>query len=726
MSASNRSEPLVYFVSGMWCTTCAKTIQNRASKVPGVRSAEVSFPTKLLCVEVLAAGDRTQVDEALRAHIGKTGFGIRRQSPGWVRTFGGDLEREYRRTLSNVLVGTVWFLAMWSSMIAFASYLGGVTESQKYALSLASAVFGVSAIAIGIVPYAQSGWRALRSSRLVTLDFFIFLGGLVAAAYTIVNLASGRSVSYADSGAMVVAILLLVKKIETTLAKRVSSSILFEINSSKIGVRVLKSGEWVEATTPQVRKGDRVRFLSGETIAFDGSLQSARAKVNRHLLTGENIAVDLDRGAAVLAGSIAESDLELTVDAPLGERRIDRWAETALAAGSRSHPYSRLFSRIESGLAVAAFSGACGIALVQALRGRGVRDVVEAFFVGILIFCPCLFASVIPLTKQIVHLASLRMGALLNRSESLFDLTALERIYFDKTGTLEGVESTFVDLSQGAFRDLDIGGLLRELARRSRHPVLSGLLPGSAVQPDRISKVHEFAGEGAVAWTDDGVLVVGRKEFVEAYAAVESPESVTGSHYPIVAFRGVFVGQIAIKSIFDAHSRDFLRTLLEAYPEAKIEILSGDPRPGAGANLLAIDPARIVYSGDLTPEDKARAIGARSLYVGDGLNDTLAFSQATVSCRVGQRVRGFAPVDVEIRGPDLRTLIRIVRYAKRYRRVLFQTGALAIVYNLAAMILASLGMFSPLGATVSMLTSFLLLMGSALRLARNERSFSCS
>jgi P-type E1-E2 ATPase len=718
MSAPNSAEPLIYFISGMWCTTCAKTVQNRAAKVAGVRSAEVSFPSKLLRVEIDAATDANGVNQALLADISKTGFGIRKQPAGWVRTFGADLERESGRTVSNLLVGVVWFLTMWSSMIAFAGYLGDITESQKFGLSLASAAFGVSAIAIGIVPYARSGIRALRANRTITLDLFIFLGGLVASAYTLANLASGRPVSYADSGAMVVAILLLSKKIETALAKRVSTSILFQINPEKAAVRVRKSKAWVEATTSQVRKGDHLRFVAGETISFDGTVLEEGAKVNRHLLTGENLTVRLARGDAVVAGSVAEADVEIRVDAPLGERRIDRWAEIALAAGSRAHPYSRLFARIESTLAITAFSGACGIAVFRLFRGAGTREVIEAFFVGILIFCPCLFASIIPLTKQIAHLTVLRMGALLNRSEALFDLTALERIYLDKTGTLEGVESTFLAFDPAGAHD--IPGLLGELARKSGHPVLTGLHSEPFAEPERLLKVHEYAGEGAVGRTARGELVVGRKKFVQAYAEIVSPKSADDSNYPWVAFRGAFVGQIVTKSIFDAHSRDFLTAWLGIFPKTKVQILSGDPRPEAGAALLAIAPGRITYHGDLSPEHKSRAIGPKSLYVGDGLNDTLALSQATVSCRIGQRVRGFAPVDIEIRGPDLRTLIRIVRYANRYKRVLFQTGALALAYNIIAISLAARGWFSPFGAAVAMLSSFLLLLGSALRLSRYE------
>ncbi|MBS1960857.1 MAG: cation-translocating P-type ATPase [Bdellovibrionales bacterium] len=716
-------DSLVYFVSGMWCGTCAKTVETRVSSVPGVRAAGVNFPSKLLVVETAPGADAAEVDSRIEAAISDTGFAARKQAPGWVRTFQADLEAEQDRSLSNLRVAWVWFLAMWSSMIAFADYLGeGIGPAEAYRLSFASGIFGVLAISVGIVPYAKSGFRALRANGRLTLDLFIFLGGLSASVFTAMCLWTGRAVSYADSGAMIVAILLLAKKIEASLARRVSGTIVFEVNRRSAPVPTFRDGEWFEAEASQVRRGDRVRVAPGETVGFDGTLVSEVGSVNRHLVTGEDAAVGLKRGDAVLAGSIAGSPLELSVAEPLGHRKIDRWTEAALAAESRGHPYARLFAKIENGLTAGALVGALGIALLQWERGAGVRGTIESFFVGVLVFCPCLFASVLPLSKQMAHLAVFRLGAIMNRAEALFDLGELERVYLDKTGTLEAVESYFLgfDLETPAAFD----GLLSALASGSRHPILAGLAPApSSVRADpgaadfSAVEVVDVAGEGAVARSSAGdALYVGRPDFVVRRAGIPASALSGTEGYPVVAYGKRLMGRVVVKGAFDENSRAFLRSLLRVLPRAEIEILSGDPRLGAGSEFTSLDPARIRYFGNLTPEEKAARIGDRSLYVGDGLNDTLALARATVSCRVGQRILGLAPVDFEMRSPDLRAFLPVFLYARRFRSVLIQTGVLALVYNVVALGLAASGRFTPLGAAVAMLASFAVLLGSSLRL----------
>ena len=109
-------------------------------------------------------------------------------------------------------------------------------------------------------------------------------------------------------------------------------------------------------------------------------------------------------------------------------------------------------------------------------------------------------------------------------------------------------------------------------------------------------------------------------------------------------------------------------------------------------------------------------IGANAVFVGDGRNDTLALSKARVSFRLGHRISGFAPVDFELQSPNLDLILVAIQYAKKFRKVLLQTACAAAIYNAAAIALASLGFFSPLGAVISMLFSFAIMLLSVFRL----------
>jgi Cu2+-exporting ATPase len=224
-----------------------------------------------------------------------------------------------------------------------------------------------------------------------------------------------------------------------------------------------------------------------------------------------------------------------------------------------------------------------------------------------------------------------------------------------------------------------------------------------------LAEITEYPGQGVEAVAADGTrIAAGRPAFLG------EPKD---SAHTLVALGGKIAGRILVKSVYDADSLRFLEKLLRFAPRAKVEILSGDPAAEAGAAFTGLD-RRIGYSGNLSPEQKADRIGDSSAFVGDGLNDTLALAKARVGFRLGHRVLGFAPVDFHLQAPELDLILATIGYARKYRRVLIQTGCAALIYNASALALAALGKFSPLGAVLSMLASFSVMLLSVSRLAK--------
>jgi Cu2+-exporting ATPase len=702
---------MIFFISGMWCGTCSKSVASAVRGLPGVEVAEVSFSTRLLTVRALVGADPAELEPEILSRVQGLGFGIKRQSEGWLVTFQEDLRREHARAVSALRLALVGFFAMWSSMFAFAHYLGGLNPTEQWLLTRLSAGFGLPAILLGVPPFLHAGWRALAKSRLLTLDLFIGLGGLCALGASLLSLLSGGADSYLDSAGMVLFVLLLAKALEAQLSGYLSAQILSLHRQGADSVEWLSGdGTWKPLRLERARQGQQVRFQPGQTISLDGQLDSPRALINAHLISGEAGDLQLLQGAPVLAGSIARSPLQMTVREPLGQRVIDRWAESSLLSRGRPHAYSSLLRQLESGLAGAALLAAGVLGLTSWSAG-------EAFFVGVLIFCPCLFASILPLSKQLAHLALGRLGVRLYRPEALLDLGQVETVYLDKTGTLEAVESYYEP--SDATSEPRVRALLSALASRSGHPVLSGLQLPPAQFDSCAMQLDEVPGQGVQARLEHDTLLVGRPSFV-AERLGGSLSRIQGT-YPLVALNGRAVGRLITCQQFDALSLEFLRRLLTSHRQ--VHILSGDPQGElVAARYHAVD-SRLSYEGNLTPADKAQRIGERggkSLFVGDGLNDTPAMACATVSCRVGRRAPTVAPVDLEIPSGDLSVLLTVLNYSQRFLRTLKQTALLAASYNVLALLLACQGHFTPLGAVLAMFTSLTLLTLSAARLLRTD------
>src|SRR5690606_15095280 len=142
--------------------------------------------------------------------------------------------------------------------------------------------------------------------------------------------------------------------IENSVVTSITSKILFQLHPKKKAVEIFKKNQWVSADVSQVKKGELVRIFERDTIPLDGVLESETATINNHLMSGESYPVHLKNGDHIFAGAVAQSDLQLLVTAPQGERKIDAWAETALLSEDQSK-YKKLFSKTEASLVSVAF-----------------------------------------------------------------------------------------------------------------------------------------------------------------------------------------------------------------------------------------------------------------------------------------------------------------------------------------------------------------------------------
>lgn len=708
---------LIYFVSGMFCGSCARTVERGVRAVPGVVSAGLNFSHRLLRVELGTGSDPEALSHEIESAIRQGGFEAQRQSAGWLPRFLDQLRDEQSRAIPPWLLCLVFFFAMWSSTAAIAGYLGEVTSQERWLLSALSTGLGMPALLLGSAPFARAGLRSLRRAGMLTLDLFIGFGGGCAALFSLKNLAAGSSQTYVDSAAMVLTFLLGAKMAEARLARRMARGILDSIHGQDPLVRRVGPGPARSCRASQIRRQDLVVFGRGETVLFDGALLEGQATIDNHLLSGEPTDRILSQGEVISAGSIARSDLTLRVDHPMGSRLVDRWAETALTAASRSHRYGHALIKMESWLTLVALCGSVGLGILSYLRTASLDQSVEAFFIGVLIFCPCLFASILPYAKGLAHLSLARQGILCHRVDCLFDLSSVRHLVFDKTGTLETLESTLI-LRDHA-QDAKLPALLDSLRRHAPHPVLDGLSFAEGVETALPAPVAQVTpGQGVKAsWPELGeALVVGRAGFVRAIGAGNGDGPLDGGTW--VARNGHVVAEIVPSAVHQQQALEVLRRLHEERPDLSLHILSGDPRPLNGPLRELVSEGIVSYHGNLSPEQKSARVPSCSAFVGDGLNDILALARADVSIRTGARGRGFGAVDLELCRQDLEAVPHLLSTSGRFVAILGQTAMMAVVYNIIAWLLAARGMFSPLGAVCAMLSSLTLMTLSCSRLLR--------
>jgi cation transport ATPase len=275
---------LLYFVSGMFCGTCARTAESRVLALPEVRAASVSYPSKLLQVELHAGVDVEAAARAIERQISRSGFSAKRQLAGWLGSFRADLSGEQARAVPIWLLAVVFFFAMWSTTAAFAKYLGHLSLVEEWMLAAISTAVGAPALLLGAYPFARAGLRALVMGRQLTLDLFIGFGAISALLVSLSHLQTGSPETYVDSAAMVIVVLLLAKVLESRLAGRLAGRILYHIDTVEQQSERLDAGRSRPVPVTHLRRGDIAVFHPGETIAVDGELLSPDGLLDIHLL----------------------------------------------------------------------------------------------------------------------------------------------------------------------------------------------------------------------------------------------------------------------------------------------------------------------------------------------------------------------------------------------------------------------------------------------------------
>jgi P-type E1-E2 ATPase len=149
----------------------------------------------------------------------------------------------------------------------------------------------------------------------------------------------------------------------------------------------------------------------------------------------------------------------------------------------------------------------------------------------------------------------------------------------------------------------------------------------------------------------------------------------------------------------------------------QVEVLTGDPHPPGDLG--------VPVQGGLSPAEKQARIAALAregrtvVYVGDGVNDVAAMSEAaaSVALRGGSDLSRAAAMAV-FAGEDLRFIPEAIRLARRVVGGIRGNLIFASLYNVTGMALAAAGVLHPVVAALLMVGSSALVAVRALRSAR--------
>jgi Cu2+-exporting ATPase len=622
-----------------------------------------------------------------------------------------------------VRAGVTVALAMNAMMFGIAQYFGLDEEPLRTTIATLEVVLAVAAVAVGGPTFFRAAWEGLRRGVL-HLDLPIAVGLLLSLAGTLVAFFRSGDASFADTLAVFVALMLVGRMIERGALERNRHRLLASEGTDGLFARVRAHDEThdtrvVRAST--IEAGDVLVVASGEVAPVDG-VALADATVSLDWLDGESKPVEVARGERVRAGAInaAKRPLEYTASSTLAASGLGdllrREAPDVADVRARG-----LFHKVSAIWVVAVILAAGATFLAYAWAGDSEAALANATAL-LVVTCPCAIGIATPLAYQLAVGDLRRAGVIVRRTRTLDRLPEVDTVVFDKTGTLTTGKLQLSPSSKAALAALASSerALLASLVAHSGHPKSVAMRDALGATHTVALEVEEKIGSGLRASWEGLDARLGRP----GWALEGSPDAL--SEVPVdsdlvLAIGGRLRGAFSTEEQIRHDARAELEGL--ARRGYKLAILSGDrlERVRRVARELALESLGVRPEdvlGDLTPEDKAAWLvrhGRRALFVGDGINDSLAADAAFVSATPALE-RPFLPAKTDFVFTD--SGVAPVRWAlvaaERVRRASRRNVIYAVAYNVLGGSLAALGVFHPWVAAVLMPVSSLVVVGRTL------------
>jgi len=460
-----------------------------------------------------------------------------------------------------------------------------------------------------------------------------------------------------------------------------------------------EAGRLVEVKLSDIRIGDELTILPHEICPVDGTVREGHGEMNEAYLTGEPYEVSKVPGSPVISGAInGEALLVIKAEKLAEDSRYARIMKVMLETEQQRPQLRRLGDQLGAWYTPLAL----GIAIVAALLSGNS----ERFLSVVVIATPCPLLLAIP--TAIIGAISLaaRRAIIIKNPAILEQIEKCQTLIFDKTGTLTYGRPTMTDLlcEEGVSRD-DILQLVASAEQYSKHPLAAAIVTAAKQQGLQLLAVEEISerpGEGLRGQVaGHSVFVTGRSKVDQA--GLKLPPLASGLEC-LVFLDDKYAAAIRLHDAPRKESASFVQHLKPKHGVLKVMLVSGDRE--SEVKYLAESVGITEVRAGKSPEEKVAIVKeetakARTLFVGDGINDAPALMAATVGVAFGsQNDITTEAADAVVLETSLGKIDELIHIGRRMRRIALQSALGGMAASMIGMVAAAFGFLPPIWGAV--------------------------
>jgi len=647
-----------YIIEGMSCASCAMTIENAVSKIPGVDKASVNLATEIMTVE---ANDSVTPEDIAKVVDG-VGYSARPRGKSVEEELEEKNEkkeahlREMKRnlTISAIFTVPLLFIAMADMVgIPMPAFLSPMQSPVSYALI--QLALSLPIVWIGR-RFFVDGFKALSKGH-PNMDSLVALGTSAAFLYSLYgtyHVLEGHAHFamnlYYESAGVILTLITLGKYFEDVSKGKTSMAIQTLVGLAPKMATVLRDGQEVEVPVEEVQVGDLIRVKPGEKVPVDGVVTEGNSTVDESMLTGESIPVSKSVGDEVIGASLNKTGSFILKATKIGkDTALSQIIQLVEQAQGSKAPIAKLADKV-SGVFVPIV---IVLALVSGLAWYflGQESWVFALTITIsvlVIACPCALGLATPTAIMVGTGKGAENGILLKSGEALEEANHVNMVVFDKTGTITNGTPVVTDVVTAENTDADaLVRLAASLEVASEHPLGEAIVAKAKEQGatfDEVTNFEAIPGFGIKGHVGETLVFLGNEKWMRENGLANEAMNEKANRFaeqgktPLyIGYNDAVQGLIVVADTVKESSARAIQTLHEM--GIQVAMMTGDHERTAQAIAAEVGIDRVF--SEVLPQDKANYVsklqeeGYIVAMVGDGINDAPALAQAQVGIAIG-------------------------------------------------------------------------------------------
>ncbi len=681
------------YLPGVHCSSCMWLLEHLQKVNENITESRLNFTTKEVTIHFLKTKISLRKIVELLTTIGYEPYiSLNETDKKSAKSF--NKQKIYKLGIAGFCFGNIM-------MMSFPEYLSlkaGIEQQYVHLFRYLNLLLALPVFFYSASEFFNTAWKGLQQKTL-NIDAPIALAIIITFARSVFEILSNTGSGYLDSMSGIVFFMLVGRVVQ----ERTYRSISFNRDYKSyfpIAVSVVTSHGIETKMLSDLVEKDVVQLHNDEIIPADAIVVNGKAFIDYSFVTGESEPVTVNQNEMVYAGGKqVGSQLTIQIIKPVaGSYLTSLWNHYSFTKNKQesndSHSYIHLLSKYFTWVLLS-LAAATAIYWGFAEPGKIINSVTAMLIVA----CPCaLLLSATFTNGNLLRIFSLN-GLFLRDTTVIEQLGKINRVVFDKTGTItQGSENRFV--SSGHQLTENEKDLLYSVVQASKHPYSKALASWLGKRQQLpLTSWTETPGHGLEAQTEKDSVKVGSADFTGVTTATPGEKA------------NVYVNINGKTTSFY-----FLPVLRDAIPQIitalrhnhNLSILSGDnDRQKHVLSDLFGSKSELLF--EQKPIDKLQYIealqqkGEQVMMIGDGLNDAGALQQSNVGITLADDINNFTPsCDAILDAKKFSLLPSVLRLAKSSRYIIALSFGVSILYNIVGLYFAMTGHMQPMVAAILM------------------------